>query len=83
MSKTDSTVRRMPVISLAELDALDDAEMREGYLDGFAGEAEPGGNRSKSFWHGWRNGRVDGGHDRKDAAQAVLAERCAARNGRG
>jgi hypothetical protein len=26
-----------------------------------------------SYWHGWRNGMVDGGHRPKDAAQAALA----------
>lgn len=48
-------------------------EVSEGYRDGFAGEKEPGDNRSKAYWHGWRNGAVDGGHREKDAAQAELA----------
>ena len=64
---------RTPVISLEELNSLNREEVFEGYQDGHAGEAEPGGNRSKSYWHGWRNGRVDGGHDEKDGAQALLA----------
>ena len=64
---------REPVTTVDEMLALDDAEVIEGYHDGRAGDNEPGDNRSKSYWHGWRNGRVDGGHDPKDAAQAELA----------
>lgn len=63
----------MPVTTLADLDALDDSEVLEGYRDGFAGDMEPGNNRSRSYWHGWRNGALDGGHREKDAAQAELA----------
>ena len=62
-----------PVTSLAELDQLDDADLVEGYRDGRAGEPEPKGNRSRSYWHGWRNGAVDGGHREKDDEQAILA----------
>lgn len=50
---------RVPVTTVAELKTLDEAEMLEGYKDGLAGDDEPGGNRSKSYWHGWRNGRSD------------------------
>lgn len=64
---------RKPVTTLADLDSLDSAEIAEGYRDGADGEPEPGGNRSRSYWHGWRNGRVDRGHAKKDAAQAELA----------
>lgn len=64
---------RTPVTTLAELDALDEAEMVEGYQDGFAGEPEPGDNRSKSYWHGWRNGHSDRSH-KSDAAQHALAK---------
>ena len=67
-------VDRAPVSTVLELAALgDDAELLEGYFDGFNGEPEPGDNRSKAFWHGWRNGAVDGGHRQSDAAQAALA----------
>jgi len=62
-----------PVTTLADLDSLDDAELLEGYRDGRAGEPEPGNNRSRSYWHGWRNGAVDGGHRDKDLAQSELA----------
>ncbi|MGC5798861.1 hypothetical protein [Sphingomonas sp. NFX23] len=67
------SVHGAPVTTIAELDTLDSDEMLEGYRDGRAGELEPGGNRSRSYWHGWRNGTVDGGHQSKDDAQAALA----------
>jgi hypothetical protein len=62
-----------PVCTKAELELLDDAEVVEGYLYGFNGGAEPGSNRSRSFWHGWRNGQVDGKHTGIDDAQMRLA----------
>ena len=64
---------RAPITTPEDLRQLDEAEVLEGYLDGHAGEPEPGDNRSLAYWHGWRNGRVDGGHQEKDAAQAALA----------
>jgi len=63
----------MPVWTVADLETLDDAEIIEGYHDGRANEPEPGNNRSRSYWHGWRNGMADGGHRKGDAAQAALA----------
>lgn len=68
---------RTPVTTVAELDTLDVHEIRDGYRDGKANEPEPGGNRSKSYWHGWRNGQVDAGHAPKDEAQAALARQFA------
>lgn len=62
-----------PVTTLDDLATLDEAEMLEGYWDGFKGAPEPGNNRSRSYWHGWRNGAVDGRHRQGDAAQAELA----------
>ncbi len=64
---------RAPVTTLARLAELDEAEIVEGYHDGIAGDPSPGGNRSDSYWHGWRNGMVDGGHAEKDVAQELLA----------
>jgi hypothetical protein len=63
---------RAPVTTFAELKTLDGDEIAEGYRDGMAGDPEPGGNRSKSYWHGWRNGRVDGKHAQPDAAMIEL-----------
>jgi hypothetical protein len=64
---------REPVTTLGDLDTMDWEEVCEGYCDGRKNELEPGDNRSRSYWHGWRNGMVDGGHRPKDAAQAELA----------
>jgi hypothetical protein len=69
---------RTPVTTIEELDSLDLDEICEGYREGFAGEPEPGNNRSKSFWHGWRNGY----HDRNgisDPASTALARAHVAR----
>lgn len=55
-------------------------DVSEGYRDGLAGEPEPGDNRSKAYWHGWRNGMVDGGHREKDEAQAALARQVLTRD---
>lgn len=63
----------MPITRAFQLELLESDEVAEGYQDGFAGDPEPGGNRSYSYWHGWRNGAVDGGHREKDDAQAALA----------
>lgn len=62
-----------PVRSKADLELLDEVEMVAGYRSGYEGEAEPRSDRSRSFWHGWRNGRVDGGHDVIDCHQVALA----------
>ncbi len=64
---------RTAVETLAELDTLDDAEIQEGYRDGRSGEPEPGDNRSKSYWHGWRNGMMDSHRMKPDAASMKLA----------
>ncbi|OYX86410.1 MAG: hypothetical protein B7Y84_14125 [Azorhizobium sp. 32-67-21] len=70
---------RTPVCTLEELGRLDEAEISEGYRDGNDGLPEPGGNRSESYWHGWRNGAVDGGYREKDEAQAEVARLWVAR----
>jgi hypothetical protein len=61
------------VATLDELLALDEAELLEGYWDGFKGEPEPGDNRSLAYWHGWRNGASDKGFRKPDAEQLKLA----------
>lgn len=65
---------RVPITAPTDLTELDPTDLLEGYHDGLAGEGEPGDNRSLSYWHGWRNGAVDGGHREKDEAQALLAK---------
>ena len=56
--------------TLAALDGQD--EIVQGYLDGFAGEPEPGDNRSDGYWHGWRNGQNDRA-GKVDPEQTALA----------
>ena len=62
---------RMPVPTAEELRAMDSGEIVEGYYDGLDGDDEPGDNRSKAYWHGWRNGRNDRAK-KSDTAQRVL-----------
>lgn len=69
---------REPVTTVEELEALDTSEMIEGYTDGRSGATEPGNNRSKAYWHGWRNG-VSDAEGTSDAAQRLLAKRIVAR----
>jgi hypothetical protein len=73
---------RTPVTTLADLDALDETEITEGYRDGLRNDPEPGDNRSRSYWHGWRNGMVDAGHRKGDRAQSELAQEWVARSRR-
>lgn len=65
-----------PVRTVVELNMLDQDEITEGYRDGRDGEPEPGNNRSRSYWHGWRNGAADGRHRENDDAQRELARDC-------
>lgn len=66
---------KVPVGTLDDLARLDAEEIRLGYMDGRGDGPEPGHNRSRSYWHGWRNGAADGRHRDADAAQAELARR--------
>lgn len=63
---------RVPITKLQELATLNDSEVIEGYHDGLEG-FPCGENRSRSYWHGWRNGVVDGGYAQPDYAQTALA----------
>lgn len=65
---------RISIRRANQLDGLDDTEVVEGYFDGRNDEPEPGNNRSFSYWHGWRKGRVDGHHAETDQAQVELAK---------
>lgn len=48
-----------PVRTKAELDTLDFNDILEGYMSAERGDPEPGANRGKAFWHGWRNRMID------------------------
>lgn len=70
-----------PVRTLEELDALDDAQIREGYLAAERGDPEPGENRGKAYWHGWRNRMIDLGVLPSDDAARALVKAYVAREG--
>lgn len=53
-------VERVPISTVAQLVALDQAEVVEGYRDGLNGEP-CGDNRSTAYWHGWSNAQRDKG----------------------
>lgn len=63
-----------PVSTMAELALLDDDEILDGYRCGLQGQPEPGSDKSKSFWHGWRNGMIDRGQIPSDHASTNLAQ---------
>jgi hypothetical protein len=44
-----------PVRTKADLDTLDEREIAAGYVSTERGDPEPGPNRGRAFWHGWRN----------------------------
>lgn len=69
---------RRPVATMLDLSTLDEAEIVEGYRDGFAGW-DCGNNRSRSYWHGWRNAQSDRGKTKPDDAQANLVREYLAR----
>jgi hypothetical protein len=48
-----------PVCTLADLDSLDSPEIQEGYFSAERGDPEPGPNRGRAFWHGWRCRMMD------------------------
>lgn len=50
-----------PVRTAADLASLDQADVYEGYVSAERGDPEPGPNRGRAFWHGWRNRMIDMG----------------------
>lgn len=62
-----------PVRTKAELDTLEFADVLEGYRSAERGDPEPGQNRGKAFWHGWRNRMIDIGEIPSDDAARQLA----------
>ena len=49
------------VRTLADLESLDPAEIHEGYMSAERGDPEPGPNRGRAVWHGWRCRMIDFG----------------------
>lgn len=77
----DSAVAFPPVITLDDLDSLDDADMREGYMSAERGDPEPGENRGRAFWHGWRVRMMDYGVLKIDAEHCELVSAWVKREG--
>lgn len=70
-AELEHILRRHPVSTMADLGTLNDTEIQEGYRDGR--ENMPcGDNRSRSYWHGWRNGMMDFKHMESDWASQML-----------
>lgn len=65
-----------PVRTKADLDSLDSNEIVEGYRSAERGDPEPGLNRGRAFWHGWRNRMIDFGELPPDDASRQLAREC-------
>lgn len=61
-----------PVKTIAEFRSLDEGEVMIGYMDGVQGLSFLGSSVNRSYWHGWRNGAVDGGFMVPDEAQVEL-----------
>ncbi len=60
------------VRTVAEYRSLDEAEVMIGYMDGVAGLTGVADTMTRSYWHGWRNGAVDGGFIDPDEAQIEI-----------
>lgn len=61
-----------PVRTKADLDTLNRADVLEGYMSANRGDPEPGANRGRAFWHGWRNRMMDIGQIPQDDASRQL-----------
>lgn len=61
-----------PVRTKADLDTLDTADVIEGYMAAERGDPEPGPNRGRAYWHGWRNRMIDMGELPVDDASRQL-----------
>ena len=70
---------KVPVTELADLDRLDEDEIVAGYRDARPDDPEPGPNRSRAYWHGWRNRMREFGHLPPSSAAAELARKCVER----
>lgn len=80
LAEAKAALRRQPVHSLSDLWGLNPDEIVEGYKDGF--ENFPcSDNRSRAYWHGWRNAQIDRGHIPSDWQSDLLAREIVARSG--
>ena len=63
----------LPVRTVADLETLDANSILDGYRSANRGDPEPGENRGRAFWHGWRNRMIDLGELPVDDAARQLA----------
>ena len=61
-----------PVETVADLNNLDVDEIVNGYRAGWTCSDEPGSDKSRSYWHGWRNAQTDKGRAPPDVYQQRL-----------
>lgn len=66
-------MRFAPVRTLDDLDSLSTDDIVEGYRTTERGDPEPGENRGRAYWHGWRNRMMDLGEIPHDEASRQLA----------
>ncbi len=59
--------------TISDFRTLDEGDILEGYLDGFHATGTPDSSRSRSYWHGWRNGSIESKRMPPDAAYMRLA----------
>ena len=71
-----SPMKFVPVRTLADFDSLTIEEVTLGYTTTQRGDPEPGENRGRAFWHGWRNRMIDFGELPPDGASWQLAHEC-------
>lgn len=45
--------------TVVDLETLDQADVLAGYYSGLNGDPAPGSDKSRGFFHGWRNGMAD------------------------
>jgi hypothetical protein len=67
------------VSTAADLATLDQESIVEGYVTTQRGDPEPGPNRGRSFWHGWRNRMIDYGEIPGDEASRQLVREVVAK----
>jgi hypothetical protein len=61
-----------PVEMVADLESLDQDDIVAGYRQGWRDATEPGSDKSRGYWHGWRNAQMDAGRMALDIASARL-----------
>ena len=72
-----------PVENVTDLKLLDDDEIVRGYMDGLDCADEPGSDKSRSYWHGWRNAQTDKGRAPLDIHQQRLVAQYVGARSRG